>query len=43
LPTSDLRGWVAQALHSGLGIGMSDLERSVFPGVTLDGTRSLLL
>lgn len=43
LPTSDLRGWVAQALHSGFGIGMPDLERSVFPGVTLDGTWSLLL
>jgi uncharacterized protein (DUF1501 family) len=43
MPTSDLRDWAAQAMAGLFGLERSVLERTVFPGLTMETAPSLLL
>jgi uncharacterized protein (DUF1501 family) len=43
MPTSDVRDWAAQAMAGLFGLDRSVLERTVFPGLTMEAAPSLLL
>lgn len=43
MPTSDVRDWAAQAMAGLFGLDRSVLEGTVFPGLTMEATPSLVL